>query len=339
MMCTLQEAGHTADLVTYGPTFDSKHLRSGPTFYKIKKDIRLWRALTDVECESYDLIFAHHVEAALICALHRVPHWIFVAHTALEPELPTYFRPSLHSTTAYLGKTLDRTLLKLAPCAAAVSPSLASTLSVLSGRTVSYLPIPWAVQAVITEWERDEARHSLGFLSEHKVVLYAGNLDTYQDWQSLMDAFGVLVQKTPEARLLFATASNTDALLRYAKSKKIASLLVTHALVSDSDRRVVHAAADVCVVSRKCAGGVPIKLLDALARGVPTLAFPHAKGGLSLDSAVFSTTPNPAQVAFDLERLLQNTSEQTRLKLAGPTYIQAHHNTASFLQTCTRFHR
>jgi glycosyltransferase involved in cell wall biosynthesis len=56
------------------------------------------------------------------------------------------------------------------------------------------------------------------------------------------------------------------------------------ALASEADRRRAHAAADLVVVPRASSAGLPVKLLDALARGVPAVAAHKAAGGLLLDA-------------------------------------------------------
>src|SRR5690606_20899050 len=53
-------------------------------------------------------------------------------------------------------------------------------------------------------------------------------------------------------------------------------------LGAEGERRALHAAADLVLVPRASPGGVPIKLLDALARGAPVVAARRALAGLPL---------------------------------------------------------
>ena len=98
-------------------------------------------------------------------------------------------------------------------------------------------------------------------------------------------------------------------------------------LATERDRAVVHAAADVALVPRRAPGGLPIKLLDALARGVPVVAGARALAGLPLTAAV-TVVPDddPAALAEAVVRVASgpaaaNASEggQHALDRAGLT--------------------
>src|SRR5258706_13064725 len=104
MLDALVREGRTTALLTYasGSGRESRFphrttrghvrprsLRSGPSLEKIAADVELALALRE-QARDADVVIAHHVEAAAVAHAMRLPRWIFVAHTTLGPELPTY---------------------------------------------------------------------------------------------------------------------------------------------------------------------------------------------------------------------------------------------------------
>lgn len=259
--------------------------RSGPSAAKLVADVGLAHALPGLVARLEPArVVAHHVEAAAACALVglRVPWW-FVAHTSLAHELPSYFGPRWGAPLGLAGELIDRALMALAPRTWAVSPRLAELLSAASGRTVHALPLPWKQAAPTSAGEREAARAALGFASHEHVVLYAGNLDAYQGLCGLVAALDVARAWRPSLRFLVATESGErDLRALLAPTPALRPLTRSTGLRDELLRRRAHAAADVVVVPRSVPGGVPVKLLDAVARAVPVLASETACAGLAL---------------------------------------------------------
>jgi glycosyltransferase involved in cell wall biosynthesis len=116
------------------------------------------------------------------------------------------------------------------------------------------------------------------------VALYAGNVDAYQDLPRWVDALGRL----PDVHALFALAAAPPEWLHDAVARVRAAHRVTFTLANDADALGwVHAAADVAVVPRAVCAGVPVKALNSLAYGVPTVglasALPDLPGLIRVD--------------------------------------------------------
>ncbi len=109
------------------------------------------------------------------------------------------------------------------------------------------------------------------------MLLYAGNLDAYQGLDDVLRPLANLVRRHPRLTLLLATQSPARAFVRRADAAGLAGHVVRAQLANECDRRLVHAASDLAPIPRGAPGGLPIKLLDALARGVPV--DPPARGG------------------------------------------------------------
>lgn len=272
-------------------------LRSGPSLGKAILDLRmvgdLRRRVAQLRPQC---VVAHNVEAACVAWASRVPRWVYFAHTRFDTELPTYSQlPGL----AMLGRGLD-TIATRADMTLAITPALATHLG---GQTM--LP-PWSVEHVASAEERREARIGLN----GPVLVYAGNLDGYQGVDMLFEA-------TRGYTLVVATESDGE--------------LPSHArrwrLRNEDDRRRAHAAADLVVVPRRSPGGLPIKLLDALARDVPVVAQRRALAGLKPDG-VLTTENNAASLRAGIESALANPPR------GGRAWIQANLGAQEF---ATRF--
>jgi len=297
MLCALAETGHDSHLLCYGHgAFEREtpytvhrlrgwargSLRSGPSPEKLVQDALLVPALRRLTARlEPEIVVAHHVEAALATLLARVHPVLFVAHTSLSAELRSYFPTSVSGLFDVAGRSLDRALCRGAERVVAVSPLLARQLMADSQVDVSPLQIPWPLPIVgERSLERGPARRALGLGDEDEVVLYAGNLDGYQGLRSLALGLSYLAQQRPGLRWLVATQSAPRELQTLLHGLGLTERVRVSPLASESDRRQVHAAADLAVVPRGSSGGLPIKLLDALGRGVPVVAVRRALAGL-----------------------------------------------------------
>jgi glycosyltransferase involved in cell wall biosynthesis len=209
----------------------------------------------------------------------------------------------------------------------AISPLLAQSLSQRSGRHAHSLRLPWSVPPPIEAQERRHARHTLALATEDEVVLYAGNLDAYQGLAVLTESARSLACERPRLRLLLATQASA----REVAALGVPAERLRHmALANEADRRRAHAAADVVAVPRASPGGLPVKLLDALARGVPVVAARRAAAGLALEAAcTLVEDDNPHAFARALAASL-NTIDRTAL-VSARAYILSEHSNAAFL--------
>ncbi|HEX6243621.1 MAG TPA: glycosyltransferase, partial [Polyangiales bacterium] len=225
------------------------------------------------------------------------------------------------------GSGVDRRACRGAARALAVAPALAARLRVDTQVEVHALTLPWSIPSPISQHERGLARAQLGFDEADRVLLYAGNLDAYQGLDGLAESVRQLAAERGNLFLLVATASDpaTCSVLRAP------GLPVRFApLSSEADRRLVHAAADLVVVPRAVPGGVPIKLLDALARGTKVVTTQRAAAGLDLGAAcVVVADDDPAVFAQACAALLG--SGPVELGHAARAYVESAHVPSDFV--------
>lgn len=310
--------------------------RSGPSLGKIVAGAEMAQRVRQLACQTQPLV-AHHVEAALVTATCYPGPWLFLAHTAIGPELPSYLpqhaperiRRTLFNVASRTGTSVDRWLLGRAPACAGVAPALCNRLERLSKREVTYVPVPWPPEAPACEVppRRDERSQQRRHGAR---LLFAGNLDAYQGWEDLI---AVLVQLNRcsdplAATLSVLTSSDPTALLQHARRAGVADHVSVVPLRGESDRQTAHAAADVALVPRRYPGGVSIKLLDALARGTPTVVTQRAAAGLPLGEAAEVVADSPAAMAVAVRSVLASPRRQRELTDQATGYVAREHCTA-----------
>jgi glycosyltransferase involved in cell wall biosynthesis len=351
MLRASMDAGRDAHLLTYGGSDEHvpgvklhraqaalrPSMRSGPSLQKLRLDAGMLLQLRRLQMElSPEVLVAHHVEAALQALALRRRAWVFFAHTDLDAELPMYGPHAAQRWLAFTGRVFDRTLLHRAPAIATISPALRDRFAQTNAELLdkmAYVPTPWPVHAPSTTDERARSRSQLGLGEHDTVLLYAGNLDAYQGIDLLLHTVARLVRTVPTLTLLIATASPAGDLLGAAGRFGLGPRLRLTELQGDAARRRAHAAADLVVVPRLAPGGLPIKLLDALSRGVPCVAAPRACAGLPLaEAACIARSDDAEALAHAVFTALTSSALREQLSLAGPRYVAREHATERYLE-------
>lgn len=311
-----------------------RSLRSGPSWRKVVQDaqlaVRARRLFGKMRAEA---VVAHHVEAAAAALSAQISPVAFFAHTALGPELPSYLPPAAGKLASKAGDALDVMLARRADVTMAVSPWLAERLSARSGREVRFVPVPWSIPEPIGADERAKARARFGFDALAPVFLYAGNLDAYQGLDALVQTFRLICAQRPDARLLVATTSDPEPLERALWSAECVASVTFAPLADEPDRRMAHAAADAAWVPRGAPGGLPMKLLDAMSRGVPTVAVRRASAGLDLSGAAMIVADDDPE-AFAAASLLATQAREGAADLGrkGTDWVRVAHSAERYLE-------
>lgn len=289
---TLARAGHAVHLVTYGyGEYDDEFafhlhraarvdagLRSGPSLKRPAADAALMMTASRV-VKTYhcDLLHVHNVEGLGLGALLKLQTSlpvVYHAHNAMGPELPTYFRAHLAQAFAsVIGDVIDRTLPRAADAVITFDPDHKALHELygipedrlhvippgLDGTEISH-PSPEALA---------EARRQVG---EGPWLLYAGNPDRYQNLPLLWQAFARVRAQRPDVKLLVATGYDPavfDVPLRDAPST---DGIVVQRFTTIEELRALFGISAVGVCPRALWTGVPLKVLNYLAAGLPTVA-------------------------------------------------------------------
>ena len=337
-------AGHRAQLLTYAHgayEIDAPYdihrvadfprvrgLRSGPSWGKVALDARCILEIRRLaRQERPKAIVAHHIEAALAALAAQAAPVYFVAHTALARELPVYFPALPAKPVSRIAQRVEALVCAQATGVAAVAPALAR---LLGERRAHYLPVPWK-RSDEPRLTRREARAALSLDGDAQTCLYAGNLDRYQGWEYLIDALSLMRRHDSTARLLVATESDPGLVRQRAARAGVGHAVHVRRLDGERSRELVHAASDLAWIPRRTEGGLPIKMLDAFARGLPVVAMERAGAELPLGSAC-SLVPNddPTALAKGAANLLDDPSAANGLRDEARRYLATHHSDEAF---------
>jgi glycosyltransferase involved in cell wall biosynthesis len=266
----LEGAAYLVHRIPRIPTY--RFEEPGPTYQKLLVvDPLLAFALRRVLArQRVDVIHAHHYEGLLVALAargrRRTPI-VYDAHTLLESELPAYSLGLGRSLKNRLGIYLDRHLPPLADHVIAVSERIQSKLEEEAGIGPERI-------SVITsgvEWRRFQGSRQPRRDAE-PVIVYAGGMAPYQGIDLMLRAFREVLLQRPDARLWIVTQSRFDAYQPLAKSLGILAAIRT--LQADFERLPeLLARADVALNPRIDCDGVPHKLLNYMAAGLPIVSF------------------------------------------------------------------
>ena len=280
MARALARRGHDVSVVCYGhgegevddgyrvirtprvPGYGS--LRAGPDVVKPMLDLALAYRIAEIPA---DIVHAHNYEAPIAAAMARrftgTPI-VYNAHNTMVEELPTYFeRPVTRRAARRMGGWLDRMVPRLADHAVVLTARSVPTLTRLGCGQVSVVP-PGVDAAELTDIEP-------AALPTGPWVVYAGNPDRYQDLDVLVEA----IRQLDGVGLLMVSASPLDEWASAGLPKFMAVQTSDFARV-----RSLMAACDLAAIPRTVCSGFPIKLLNSLGVGLPTVIAAGSAQGL-----------------------------------------------------------
>ncbi len=247
------------------PGYD--RMRAGPDLVKPWLDMALAAVLARL-ARSADLIHAHNYEAPLAAYAARLLTGcpvVYNNHNTMGEELHRYFKSrTARGLARGLAWGLDRSVPRLANAAVAISEEAEGVLREVGCREVSH--VPPGVDMDDLKGARPEAARRKHGLKGRPWVVYAGNPDSYQDLEHLVDA----VALSRDLGLLMVSHSAMPALQERASGipEERKRFVKTP---SWEETRSLIAAADVAAIPRTRCSGYPIKLLNFLGLGLPVV--------------------------------------------------------------------
>jgi glycosyltransferase involved in cell wall biosynthesis len=318
----LHLAGHQAHLVCYGhglgnPPADIPVVRcgrlpgdirtaAGPSVVKPLLDLMLAHTISrGAKTHGWQALVAHNYEGLLAALASGVKPVVYVPHNALVDELPHYFGGAHWASKA--GGWLDRLLPKRADAVVALHQRLADYLIACGCREDRVVVSPPAAPVDVFDGLPPE--------EDLPYVLYTGNLDQYQNPQLLCDAIQLLRQRLPEVYVVVAT-HDARSMEGAVTVKALGFNTVAELLQKDA----------ILAAPRVSWSGYPIKLLNAMAAGRPSVACASAAAPLANGETGIVVPDDDAEAfAEALQSLLQNTSLRRRLGVnARQAAMQSH---------------
>lgn len=308
-------------VVRAAPVPGGRVVRSGLHWSKPVQNVLLARTVRRI-IRDYkpDIIHAHNVEAPLVVRLaglrRRGIPVIYNAHTSMGEELRTYLPGWLSGPATLIGGAIDNVMPLVSQAALAISEAGSDHIGSRWGPCTAMIP-PGVDLAELEGGDPVRARAAWR-LDERPWVVYAGNADAYQDLPVLFEAIG----RASGLGLLMVTGSPLAPLRKLAEAFAIGPerlRLVRSTSFSDTlDALRVGAVAGL---PRTTCAGFPIKLLNQLALGLPTVA---AVGSAAPISGVLSV-PNddPVAMAAALEKVTSDPSLRSSLSRQARDAIAA----------------
>jgi 1,2-diacylglycerol 3-alpha-glucosyltransferase len=339
----LQRQGHTVRLLTYPDGIGA--LPAGVRLERVPKlpglgpvrgplspqklvlDLLLVRALRRLlHTWRVDVVHAHNIEGlavALAAVRGRFAGLpvIYHIHNAMSLELHTYFRSRPARWLAgQAGRWLDAELPRRAAWCIALTQT---ALPYFQERGVARLScIPPAI-----DLEPGEAAPARDALGPGPLVLYAGNLDAYQDLDLLFDAFRQVAAARPAARLVLSTNARPDRWRARAGTLGIGGKVHFAPSHDFGEVRNLLAAADVAVCPRLACLGMPIKLLNYMAAARPIVVSAGSASGLRhMHNAWVVPNGDVDGMAAAILAVLDDPALACRLGLAARRTVEAEHN-------------
>jgi glycosyltransferase involved in cell wall biosynthesis len=347
---TLAARGHAVHLVTYhlagaGPPVTMPvhripavpgytKLGAGPAWGKPFLDLLLaGRLLQVIRREHIQIIHAHNVEA-LACGLLVRP-WtgtpvVYHAHNVFEQELPAYFPgPLLHRLARWVGGAVDVTLPRRADATIVLTEFAATTLRARGVPAARLRLIPPGVECPPMP-PRDERSER----SEPSArVVYAGNLDPYQDMEVLLRCWPRVVAARPDATLTVISASSPKRWQRLEATTHVAGHVRFLSGRHFADVWAILTAADVAVCPRTSRDGFPIKLLNYMAAGRPIVVSAGSAHGLTHgESAYVVPDGDEPALAAGIVTLLNDPALAQRLGDAARELARTRHDWRTIAQ-------
>jgi len=337
----LARAGHEVTLYCYGSgdgrapsdrlrvvrtprRISPNRIRAGLSPAKPLADLALAGSLLrGCQREAFDAVLAHNAEAfgAALPAgrLARVPV-VYVAHTLWRDELAGYLPARLRGAGASLGGRIDAACAHAAEAVLALSRRGAASLAPHARGPVGLVP-PGLERQPAPNREAILAHCQRHGLEPDGFVVYAGNLDHYQDLP-VLDAAAAQLTDVP---CIVLTHDARGPALPHLRVLEIADLAETRALVH---------AARVAVLPRRFAGGFPIKLLHYMEAGRAIVAVDAVADTLvDRESGwLLGADYTPEELASGLRRCFADAELRRRLGAAARTALERRHDWAGLAE-------
>jgi len=343
MSDTLTDMGHDVHIVTYpigqenikvrrakvhrtGPFQPETNAKVGPSVDKLLYDVAIVRLLCRVIHEhKIDVIHAHNYEGALAGILAK---WItrrpllYNAVNLMSDELASYkfIRPAW--LAKWFAERLDILVPKFPDRITAVSPELRNWMIAHGVPSKKVQVVPAGIEAELFDNADPERFRSRYPIEGRRVVMYTGVLNAFQRVDYLLRSFSVVAEHEPNAVLLvvspLVSASHQceyEALARKLGIDQRTIWIAPHEL---EELPSYLALAEVTVVPRPECPGHPVKLLNYMLAGKPSVCFAGgAKGVTHMKESLIVPDHDWRALGEGILTLLRDPELAARLGAAG----------------------
>ncbi|MGH7843511.1 MAG: glycosyltransferase family 4 protein [Candidatus Binataceae bacterium] len=262
---------------------------TGPAWQKLILDLLMvFKLIRVIRREKIDVIHAHNYEGVLIGVIAKLftgRPLVYQAVNLMADELPSYnfIRPAFIARR--LATMLDQLVPRLPDFVIVISKELESyfRLRGFGPDRMALIP-PGVFPAMFAHPDPQRIRDHFS-LGVRKVLMYTGVSNVFQRIDYLLKVFKTVLVREPAAVLMVVSPLSGEAdLVRnqaFASSLGISDSIIWVEGQALADLPDYLAAANVVVIPRPDIPGYPLKLLNAMAAGKPTVCFAGAAKGVA----------------------------------------------------------
>ncbi len=351
----LTELGHQVDMVTYPMGEDVsmpglrilrtprvpgiRRVRVGPSLAKILLDALVFTSsLKRLLTNRYDLLDCHEEAGLMGVALG----WLFSTpvlydmHSSL-PEQLSNFQYSRSRALRALFDWAERVTVKGSDAVIVICPYLKDVVSRIDREKPCFViensPLAESAEE-ITEDEALRTRRELG-LGETFVIHYSGTFESYQGLPLLYEAFRIVAEKLPSARLLMVggTPLQVEEAKREVARHGLGGRAVFTGQRPPAEMPRYLKISDVLVSPRSSGMNTPLKIYSYLCAGKPIVAtrLPTHTQALDDESAALAE-PTPEAFAQTLLVLASDPERRLRLGRGARRLSQERYSYARYLE-------
>ena len=351
----LSERGDKVDLLTFHegidrsyngvrifrirPFFKITGIRPGFSFKKLYCDLHLFfRFILLMKKTSYDIV--HAVEesafmAMVICFLKSKPY-IYDMDSSMSSQLVNKIR-ILKPLTKFL-RWLESFPIRHAFAVLPMCEELAKDALQLGAKKVLVLK---DISLIQLEGGKNVESLKKDLVLPKKIVMYIGNLESYQGIDLMLESFALVCSKIDELDLVIIGGVERDICKYKAKAQLLDVGERVHFLgqkpVEDLDKYMVQA--NILISPRIEGVNTPMKIYSYLDSGVPVLATDLPTHTQVMDSSIAMLAP-PEKKSFAqaMIRLIEDESLGALLAKEAKNFIEIHHSYYSFKQTVNQLY-
>lgn len=311
----------------------------GPSWKKLPCDLAMFfKALGIIRKNRIDLIHAVEESAFLALAfkfLYRIPYVYDMDSSLAEQTTQKWKLPRPLSS---LLESLEKLAVRHSSGVLAVCRALEEKANRFApGKLIHRLE---DVTMLKTGDSGSLIRQELGITGP--IVLYVGNLESYQGIDLLLESFAVGASDLKGAHLVIIGGTSEHIRQHTEKTKALGILPLVHFL---GVRPLDHLAwylqqADVVVSPRTQGNNTPMKIYSYLDCGRPVLATRlHTHTQVLDDEIALLVEPTPTAMAEGMKHLLDNPDLGNQMAMRARERVEQEYSPAAFTRKLTRFYQ
>lgn len=323
---------HLSEPVTVHPDLHIHRIRPVQTYRKMSPGPSLQKLIIPdpllaqllyslLRSQSFDIIHAHHIEGLLVAMAGRlglsIP-LVYDIHTLLHSELPYYLPPWLQKPASAVGRVLDYLLPKWADYLIPVTDTIRDELLAKGAASPDRCTtISNGVELELFQTnERNKRR------TTECIITFTGNLASYQGIGYLLKAFAILHGKRPNTRLRIVSQESITA--HESLTRQLGIDRAIELIQADFDAvPAALATSNIAVNPRVKAPGIPMKLVNYMAAGMPIVSFRGSSKYLVDEvSALLVPDGDVVALASALLRLVDEPALAERLGRRARTVVE-----------------